>query len=213
MSQSSSDSPTKMKVTSPTQSPDSTSAAHSTDSAVTGGGEADSETAHEPSEAELRFIAITQKMTKLDISVDPSNPNAIINTKTKLEEIISDLQVFERDCREGADSDKIPSLLGDISELLQQVRTLYGHISKQAKAMDRCEDEDSSEEEEALERSEIAKLLLLTSKAFRTGQITPQQRAAIKDKVINRDGYLRKILQQEELGTVVNALVTFANIP
>jgi hypothetical protein len=190
-------SPTKLKIPSPTQSPDSAS------------GDAQAE----PSAAELRFVTITEKMTKLDISVDPSNPNAINNTKIKLEEIIRDLEEFARDCAESGDAEKLPSLNGDISDLLQQVRTLHGHISKQAKAMDRYEGEGESYDEEELGREEIAKLLLLTSKAFRAGQISTEQRAFIKDKVIAREGYMRKILQQQELGTVVNALVTFANIP
>jgi len=158
-------------------------------------------------------VKITEKMTKLDISVDPSNPKAINNTKAKLEEIIRDLEEFSKDCKESVDSEKIPSLMSDISDLLQQVQILYSHISKQAKAIDRYEDEGESYDEEELSREEIAKLLLLTSKAFRGQQITAEQRGFIKDKVVKREGYLRKILQQEELGTVVNALVTFANIP
>eukprot|EP01006_Ploeotia_vitrea_P033362 TRINITY_DN65471_c1_g1_i1.p1 TRINITY_DN65471_c1_g1~~TRINITY_DN65471_c1_g1_i1.p1 ORF type:complete len:180 (+),score=3.66 TRINITY_DN65471_c1_g1_i1:42-581(+) len=163
------------------------------------------------SQAEEKFINITKKMTQLDISVDPSNPKGLINTQNQLNEIIKDLENFAIECKNNGDSERIPSLNKDIQELLSQTHTLYGHISKQVKAMDRYEDEEESYDELELNREEIVKLFLLTSKAYKNKQIDEKQKGFIKDRIIHRDGYLRKIMQQEELG--VPTLATFASLP
>ena len=178
-------------------------------------------------------------MGNLNISVDPSNPKAISATKTNLEEIISDLVQFSSDCRLNGDTDRIPTLVGDIDQLLSQTRVLHGHISKQIHAMHRMDietdrdgdrngggdrhgddtgsgsnSEDGGEyEEDPLNREEIAKLLLLTSKAYQAKHIDKEQKGHLKDEIVRRRSYLRKVVEQEDFGNVLTTLATFARIP
>ena len=161
--------------------------------------------------AEEKFGKIAMKMTDLNIAVDPSNPNGLRNTEFKLKEIIDDLTKFKQESQSNGDCKAIPTLSNDIEELLSQTTVLYGYISKQLKAMNRYDNEEESFDELELDRNEIAKLLILTSKLYNTKQIDLKQKGYIKDKIIRKEGYLRKMLQQEELG--LNTLATFASLP
>ena len=58
-----------------------------------------------------------------------------------------------------------------------------------------------------LRRDEIGKLLLLVAKAFQTQQITREQRSRIKEQICNRAGYLRMVLEQQDMRVVIAALV------
>ena len=161
--------------------------------------------------AEEKFGKIAMKMTDLNIAVDPSNPNGLRVTESKLKEIMDDLTKFRKECQSNGDCITIPSLSNDIEELLSQTTVLHSYISKQLKAMNRYDNEEESFDELELDRSEIAKLLILTSKLYATRQIDLKQKGYIKDKIVRKEGYLRKMLQQEELG--LNTLATFASLP
>lgn len=175
--------------------------------------------------SEERFKAITVKMGKLNISVDPSNPQAIVATRSDLEDIISDLEQFQTDCKMNGDAEHIPTLLTDIEQLLSQTHVLHGHISKQMHAMHRMDnvdsdagddagaDADASDSEELLSREEISKLLLLTNKAYQAQHIDLNQKAFLKDEIVRRKGYLRKVVEQEDFANVLTTLALFAQIP
>lgn len=64
---------------------------------------------------------------------------------------------------------------------------------------------------EPLRREEIGKLLLLVSKAFETQQISRDQKSKIKNQICNRAGYLRLILEQEDMRIIMAALVTIGD--
>jgi hypothetical protein len=62
--------------------------------------------------------------------------------------------------------------------------------------------------EPPLQREEIAKLLLLSSRAHTIQQINVQQWRALKDEICRRKGYLRDILRQSDISAVMAALAS-----
>ncbi len=61
-------------------------------------------------------------------------------------------------------------------------------------------------DDSVLQREEIAKLLLLTIKSYELNRISVKQKGHIKDQVCRRLGYLRLVLQQEDIGLIIEAL-------
>jgi hypothetical protein len=66
--------------------------------------------------------------------------------------------------------------------------------------------EDNNENEPLLNREEVGKLLLLTSKALELKIISDEQKGFIKDQICMRAGILRVILKYEDLSVVMGAL-------
>ena len=65
-----------------------------------------------------------------------------------------------------------------------------------------------------LERDEVAKLLLLSAKAFTMKRITRKQKDHLKDQICLRLGYLRIILEQTtNLDVTIGALIAVAGDP
>jgi len=158
---------------------------------------------------EEKFAAVTNKMGTLDLAIDPANPGSLTKAKAQLDEIIGDLEEFVEDDLLNDNSEKSTALLADVSELLSQTRVLQGHISKQISAnvqnAPSSTPMDDSDEPE-LRRDEIAKLLLLVSRAFGIQQISVEQRGFLKNEIVNRKGYLRTVVQQEDIGKVLGML-------
>lgn len=78
------------------------------------------------------------------------------------------------------------------------------------------DDEDSDEDSDIdnnatpLSRDDVAKLLLLVSKAYSIQTITATQRSKIKDEIILQKGYLRPLLlQNNKIPDVLAILATF----
>jgi len=57
-----------------------------------------------------------------------------------------------------------------------------------------------------LSRDEIAKLLLLTSRAWKMKMVTDKQRHFIKTVIVRQEGYLRVILSLSSIKTIMSAL-------
>lgn len=162
---------------------------------------------------EEKFAAVTNKMSTLDLAIDPSNPDSLSKAKAQLDEIIGDLEEFLEDDLLNDNSEKSKALLADVTELLDQTRVLQGHIAKQissnvSNAFSSTSSDDSSESE--LKRDEIAKLLLLVSRAFGIQQISLEQRGFLKNEIVNRKGYLRSVVQQEDIGKVLAMLAAIS---
>ena len=66
-------------------------------------------------------------------------------------------------------------------------------------------------EEKMLSREEIGKMLVLTSRAYKTQIITPNQRAFLKNQIIARYGMLRVVLQFPTLESIMAALKTISS--
>ena len=167
------------------------------------------------SKLEERFAAITTKMGSLDLAIDPTLPDSLVRAEEQLGDIMQDLESFVKENLLDEDSDQAKALLGDVNVLLTQTKILQDHISRQIKAQQSSktisvsnsgDDGNNSNAEADLKRDEIAKLLLLVSRAFGIKQITPEQRNFLKSEIVNRKGYLRKVVQQEDIGQVLAML-------
>jgi hypothetical protein len=163
---------------------------------------------------EEKFAAVTNKMGSLDLAIDPSNPGSLSKAKAQLDEIIGDLEEFVEDDLLNDNSEKSKALLADVTELLSQTRVLQGHISKQVTAnisnAPASTPADETSDEPELKRDEIAKLLLLVSRAFGISQISVEQRGFLKNEIVNRKGYLRAVVQQEDIGKVLGMLAAIS---
>lgn len=66
-------------------------------------------------------------------------------------------------------------------------------------------------EADPLSREEIGKLLVLTSRAYKSQIISPNQRAFLKTQIIARHGMLRVVLQFPSLESIMAALKTISS--
>lgn len=62
-----------------------------------------------------------------------------------------------------------------------------------------------------LAREEVAKLLLLVSRAHGIGQLTDEQKSHLKMEVCRRNGSLRNILRQQDITQIMAALAHAGN--
>jgi hypothetical protein len=100
--------------------------------------------------------------------------------------------------------------------MLEQTQLLYKQIDAtlqritakddSARATSTASSSSTSSTEPPLQREEIAKLLLLSSRAHSVQQISVQQWRALKDEICRRKGYLRQILRQSDISSVMAAL-------
>lgn len=68
------------------------------------------------------------------------------------------------------------------------------------------QDSDSDSSNYPLAREEIAKLLLLVSRAHGIGQLTDLQKSNLKMEVCLRKSYLRNVLKQQDINHIMTAL-------
>lgn len=66
-------------------------------------------------------------------------------------------------------------------------------------------------ESEPLNREEIGKLLILTSRAYTSKIISPNQRAFLKTQIVAQHGMLRVVLQFPTLESIMSALKTISS--
>ena len=62
-----------------------------------------------------------------------------------------------------------------------------------------------------MNREEIGKLLVLTSRAYKSQIVSPNQRAFLKTQIIARHGMLRVVLQFPTLESIMAALKTISS--
>lgn len=165
---------------------------------------------------EERFADVTAKMGGFDLVIDPGNPESLVKAKEQLDEIILELEGFLKSGDLEDNSEKSKALLGDVSDLLSQTRVLHGHISKQTNKYSASVPTGSTQSipdvgDNPLRRDEIAKLLLLVARAYSIKQISLPQRSFLKSEIVNRKGYLRDVVQQEDIGKVLEMLAEIAD--
>lgn len=78
-------------------------------------------------------------------------------------------------------------------------------------AQGRVSDLVKQNEEQPLSREEIGKLLILTSRAFKSEIISGNQRSFLKGQIIARHGMLRVVLQFPTVESILNALKTISS--
>ena len=107
----------------------------------------------------------------------------------------------------------------EIANLLHQTQQLYQvldltihkqqavHQQSQGNVGDaQQEPADENDQDVPLAREEVAKLLLLVSRAHGIGQLTDEQKSNLKMEVCLRKSYLRNILRQQDITQIMTAL-------
>jgi preprotein translocase subunit SecG len=117
-------------------------------------------------------------------------------------------------------------LTREIANLLHQTQQLYQVLdltiekasasasgAQQRAQQQEIGDTDSTEETVPLAREEVAKLLLLVSRAHGIGQLTDAQKHNLKMEVCLRKSYLRTILKQQDITQIMSALAAAGGGP
>ena len=148
--------------------------------------------------------SIAERVGRLDLLIDPSNPNSLREAQQTLNSIVSELQsissVRNRDLshNERLVIDEIDELLNHTIVLKQQIdstisenQDLYNTINRHSSSNTDASDEPI---DQPLNQEEIRKLLLLVSQAQSMNILTVNQKSLIKDQICRRQSFLRLIL-------------------
>jgi hypothetical protein len=155
--------------------------------------------------------------------VSPSPPSSpLFSTLKQIDGLTLSSQDVGNGNREEALSHR-KHLHAEIENMLEQTQLLYKQIdatlqritAKDPSAASGASGSSSSStsssahnSEPPLQREEIAKLLLLSSRAHSVQQISVQQWRGLKDEICRRKGYLRQILRQSDISSVMAALAS-----
>ena len=175
------------------------------------------------------FFAMAQRVESLSGLIDPTKPSTLLHAQSTLSAVITDLEAMTLvgDRMEAEPGAGESNLITEIRSLLDQTRGLKLHIDKaigmQAGAGGGAAPEEAAEEpvgesdsqvrefvnsqgEQPLARQEIAKLLLLISRAHKSGVLSQKQKDFLKTQVVARVGMLRVILQLNGIEMIMSAL-------
>jgi hypothetical protein len=202
------------------------------------------------------FFRVAERVESLSGIIDPAVPESLTYAQEVLVQIVKDLTTMavagQRLDEQTPGSES--TLVGEIFGLLEQSKTLLGHIHRAVEIQSTLgtgtvpsrgpEDNDESESEsesegdsdessdeddnnanedkrvdqlvaqneaEQLNREEIGKLLVLTSRAYKSQIVSPNQRAFLKTQIIARHGMLRVVLQFPTLESIMAALKTISS--
>lgn len=181
----------------------------------------------------VSFFAMAQRVESLSGLIDPRRPATLLHAQTTLNEVVNDLEamVIVGDRMEAEPGAGQSDLIREIRSLLEQTRGLKLHIDKavgiqaglsgegggsQSQEEPEVESEEASESDVRefvnsqgdvpLDRQEIAKLLLLISRAHKGGVLSQKQKDFLKTQVVARVGMLRVILQLSGIEMIMSAL-------
>lgn len=189
---------------------------------------------------DAQFSAMAERVEQLDFTIDLNNPASLLHTQDVLANIISDLQKLQSAEVSLPDLGGARRPLRDeIDELLEQTVFLHRQLTssimkavtmssqdetaQESAGVENVEDEEGEDdvEEEApmsystdprseLRRDEIARLLLLVSRAFAYKQLTEEEKTLIKLEIIQKKSYLRQAMASESINEVMTAIKTYA---
>jgi hypothetical protein len=115
-------------------------------------------------------------------------------------------------------SSEIANLLHQTQQLFQVLDLTIQKQQLQAAQHQQLSDEEqeqiesaNSDEDAPLAREEVAKLLLLVSRAHGIGQLSDDQKSNLKMEVCLRKSYLRNILRQKDITQIMKALAQAGN--
>jgi hypothetical protein len=99
------------------------------------------------------------------------------------------------------------------SEDYQQARQPQEQVEDEgdADADERVDRLVAQNESEPLNREEIGKLLILTSRAYTSKILSPNQRSFLKTQIVAQHGMLRVVLQFPTLESIMSALKTISS--
>lgn len=166
-------------------------------------------------EIDQRLSNVAQRVSTLDLLIDPSNPKSLLQAKETLQAIVNELQFISsiRNKNDLSNSEKI--VLNEIDELLnhtymlkQQIDStiaenhlIYETINNNSTNPTPA----AAQAEELLSQEDIRKLLLLVSKAHSLNILTVTQKGLIKDQICRRAIFLKLVLV-EDLTVTLSAL-------
>ncbi len=170
------------------------------------------------------FAELASRVENIDMKIDLSDPESLLKAKNSLAQVIADLEklqlhgtdaVHTADLRSGqrvvAENRKV--LNREIDSLLDQTRQLYVQLERAAISIQSQKTISPSKSTEPdLSREEMAKLLLLVSRAHKSSQISIQKKAFLKSLICRQDGNLRNILKYPEIGDVLKAISNYGNL-
>ena len=179
------------------------------------------------------FFAMAKRVESLSGLIDPNRPETLLHAQDTLDAVINDLEamVLVGDRMESEPGEGPSNLITEIRALLEQTRGLKSHIDKaiqiqkgvsnDARPSQQQKNETADETEDGkkaamefvtsqgdapLDRQEIAKLLLLISRAEKGGVLSKKQKSFLKTQVVARVGMLRVILQLNGIEVIMRAL-------
>ena len=169
-----------------------------------------------------RFSTVASRIESIHLKIDAKKTETIDVAISELGLVIKDLEELQRyqavlpggaskDDARRVQEDVRKSIGNEISELLNQSKGLQQqlqNISNRINGNNRTP--TVQEEERLLGREELAKLLLLVSKAYSIQIIKPAQRNLLKEEIILRKPYLRSLLlAKNDIKEVLAALGKF----
>jgi len=162
------------------------------------------------SDMKERFLAMASRVEAMGQGLSLSDPSSLLRTQTLLEQIIKDLQDMVRIGQSSGATDT--KIMQDVIELYGQTTRLHKHlsdsISKQQEAARSLQQQETDliGKQPPLNRDEIGKLLLLTSRGYKRNELSFKQRAYIKHQILLQQGYLRVIIPLNDINKIMSAL-------
>ena len=162
-----------------------------------------------------RLSNVAQRVSSLDLLIDPRNPKSLIQAKDTLQSIVNELQLISsiRNKNDLSQSEMI--VLSEIDELLNHTNMLKEQIDSTIaenriiyETINSSTAENVAQEivtEELLNQEDIRKLLLLVAKAQSLNILTTTQKGLIKDQICRRANFLKMVLV-EDLTVTLSAL-------
>ena len=161
---------------------------------------------------------MAERVESMGKGIDPKDPNSLSKARATLVSIIADLQSMVTLGSQVQDDSKL-GMMQEVHNLLKQTQTLKLHLDRAiqispsiAAAAKPSPPTASFLEKQVLHdkvplnRDEIAKLLLLTSRAWKSRLLSDKQRHFVKQVIVRREGYLRVILSFGSIQATMEAL-------
>ena len=148
--------------------------------------------------------SIAQRVGRLDLLIDPSNPNSLREAQETLNGIINELQIISS-AKDSELSQNEMLVINEIDELLnhtivlkQQIDSTISENQDLYNAINKHSSINTNASEESIDRplnqEEIRKLLMLVAQAQSMNILTVNQKSLLKDQIVRRQSFLRLIL-------------------
>ena len=175
-----------------------------------------------------KLSLVAQRVSTLDLLIDPTNPNSLTEARATLQSIVDELQdiAIARDHSNLSANDRI--VISEIDELLNHTlllkeqidnsisenQVLYETInnhSTTARAGPTTAIAPDSSVEEPLSQEEIRQLLFLVSQAHNLNILTTTQKGLIKDQICKRTAIMRLMLSVDDVTITLSSMKEVAS--
>jgi len=175
-----------------------------------------------------KLSLVAQRVSTLDLLIDPTNPNSLTEARATLQSIVDELQdiAIARDHSNLSANDRI--VISEIDELLNHTlllkeqidnsisenQVLYETInnhSTTARTGPTTASAPDSSVEEPLSQEEIRQLLFLVSQAHNLNILTTTQKGLIKDQICKRTAIMRLMLSVDDVTITLSSMKEVAS--